>query len=188
MLSRTSQVALGKLGVLVSSVCKTEIMHVKIRWCVSIWDNAWHWIDTRSRDLCVTFGENLVYVWLLSYNTCVKALPAFWKLHKGGCICAHLGSPVCLLLVLTPQGLRSGRERSVQTVVRGGKFSAAVLPLKLVFVLVIVLSACSSQATDCEVFCFIIIALLLKMTSPSRGRAVTCSGSSWPDPSTEYIW
>ena len=60
--------ALGKIGVLVSSVCKTEIMHVKIRRCVSIWDNARHWIDTQSRDLCVTFGEKLVYVRLLSYT------------------------------------------------------------------------------------------------------------------------
>ena len=56
------------------------------------------------------------------------------------------------------------------------QISAPVLTALSEVKLVIVLSACSSQATDCEVFCF--IALLLKMTSPSRGRAVTYSSSS----------
>lgn len=102
--------ALGKLGVLVSSVCKTEIMHVKIRWCVSIWDNAWHWIDT-GPETCVLLSVKTVYVRLwVTHRT--PGIPV-WRLYlhfenciKGGCICAHLGSPVCLLLVWLP-GLAS---------------------------------------------------------------------------------
>ena len=134
MLSQISCVVLGRLGVLVSSECKTEITRVKIGWCVSIWDNAWRWIDTQSRDLCVIFSEKLVCVRLLSYAQNTKESPC----EASACILvteqrtlfrAQRWSLVCLLLVLTPQDLGSGRERSAQTVIRERKFSADVLPL-----------------------------------------------------------
>lgn len=103
---------------------------------------------------------------------------------------------MCRLLVLTPQGLGFGRERSVRTVIWGGKFLASALPLNsfkpcLIFWqcwmkwnMLFVLSAWSSQETDCEVFYSIIIELLLKMlTSLSRGIEVTCSGHRYMVPS-----